>query len=89
MSLGSLGPNMSFLNVWTSLNEAEEQRITEEFCFDMMMMIICVTVIYCCIEMDPKGCGIPVREWLMIFSIIFFSKSVFQIGKIAVVRYME
>lgn len=40
---------MSFGNMWTSLNEAEEQRITEEFFFDLIMMIICVTICYCCI----------------------------------------
>lgn len=39
--------------------------------------------------MDPKGCGIPVREWLMYFSIIYFSRSVFQLGKIGVVRYLR
>lgn len=55
----------------------------------MVLMIICVTVIYVCIQMEPKGCGIPVREWLMIFSIIFFSRSIFQLGKIAVVRYFN
>lgn len=77
---------MSFANMWTSLNELEEEKIWDEFFFDLIMMIVCCTVIYCCIQADPKGCGIPVREWLMTFSIIFFSRSVFKLGKMGVVR---
>lgn len=38
-------------------------------------------------EADPKGCGIPIREWLMVFAALYFSRSFFQLMKIYVVRY--
>ena len=39
-------------------------------------------------EADPRGCGIPIREWLMVFAGIYFSRSSFQLGKVYVVRYV-
>jgi len=38
-------------------------------------------------QSDPKGCGIPLREWLAVFSILFFSRSSFQLLKVYVIRY--
>jgi hypothetical protein len=28
-------------------------------------------------EADPRGCGIPIREWLMVFAALYFSRSFF------------
>jgi hypothetical protein len=38
-------------------------------------------------EADPKGCNIPLREWLMVFTVLYFSRSTFQLIKIYIVKY--
>ena len=38
-------------------------------------------------EADPKGCGIPLREWLMVFSVLYFSRSLFPLVKVYVIRH--
>lgn len=38
-------------------------------------------------EADPKGCAIPIREWLMVFCALYFSRSAFKLIKIYVVRH--
>lgn len=73
---------MSFANVWSSINEERANKITEEFFIDMGLLALCLIILYLCIESDPKGCGIPLREWLMIMACIYFSKSFFRLMKI-------
>ena len=52
----------------------------------MCLCIIMLTVLQIIRHYDPKGCGIPVREWLMGFFMLYFSRSTYQMIKIWVVR---
>jgi len=51
------------------------------------MLIVTVAILEMIISYDPKGCGIPLREWLIGFFSLYFSRSTFQLGKIYVVRH--
>jgi len=49
-------------------------------------MIVSCGLILIIKHYDPKGCGIPLREWLLGFFVLYFSRSTFQMVKIWVVR---
>ena len=87
MSNGSLGLNMSFANMWSSITLEQEKQIKKEFFMDIICMILLVTILELHRQWDPKGCGIQLREWLMGFVILFFSRSTYQLAKIYVVRH--
>lgn len=81
--MNSLGlRDLSFANLWSSINEEQENAIYTEFALDMTMMTIILIVLGLCIHYEPVGCGIPVREWLMTFSVVYFTRSLFQVIKI-------
>jgi hypothetical protein len=50
------------------------------------MMVVSVGILLLIMHYDPKGCGIPLREWLIGFFILYFSRSSFQMVKIWIVR---
>ena len=68
---------MSFANMWTSVTEDQEKQIKQEFFMDIAMLVVAVTVLEMIRQYDPKGCGIPLREWLMGFFVLYFSRSSF------------
>lgn len=68
---------MSFANLFGSLNEQEEKKIKEEFFLDITLLIIALVILQLIREADPKGCAIPIREWLMVFFALYFSRSSF------------
>lgn len=78
---------MSFANMWTSITEDQEKQIRSEFYMDMALLVLTVTIIELIKQYDRKGCGIPLREWLLGFFILYFSRSLFQLAKIYVVRH--
>ena len=47
----------------------------------IIIYLLYLSIIY------QKGCGIPVREWLIGITALFFSKSTWQVIKIAVLTY--
>lgn len=76
--MNSLGlRDLSFANLWSSINEEQENAIYTEFALDMTLMTIILIVLGLCIHYEPIGCGIPVREWLMAFTIVYFTRSLF------------
>ena len=68
------------------MTEDEEKKIKNEFFLDMFLLVICIVILEIIKQTDPKGCGIPLREWLMVFFALYFSRSTFQLIKIYVVR---
>jgi len=68
---------MSFGNLWTNVTEDQVKRVQQEFFMDIMLMLITCGILLVMIHYDPKGCGIPVREWLIGFFILYFSRSTF------------
>lgn len=50
-------------------------------------MVLTVGCLYYC-EQNMAKCGIPVRWWLEIFFIMYFSRSSFQMIKILVLSYL-
>jgi hypothetical protein len=50
-------------------------------------MLLSITVLQVIRSYDPKGCGIPLREWLMGFFFLYFSRSWYQLAKIYVLRH--
>lgn len=76
--MNSLGlRDLSFANLWSSINEEQENQIYTEFALDMTLMTIILIALGLCIHYEPVGCGIPVREWLMVFSVVYFTRSLF------------
>ena len=55
----------------------------------MALLVTCLIILQMIREADPHGCGIPIREWLMVFSALYFSRSTFQLIKIWVVRHFN
>jgi hypothetical protein len=86
-SNGSLGLNMSFGNLFGQINENQEKKVKQEFVTDMILLVIVLVIIQMIRLSDPQGCGIPLREWLMIFFILYFSRSLFQLIRIYIERY--
>lgn len=80
-SANSFGLEMDFLSMWSQVNDEQVNRIESEFCFDMTMMIVLTWLLWLAITYT-KNCGIPVKEWLMGFEILYFSRSSFQMVKI-------
>ena len=78
---------MSFGDLWTTITEEEEKRITQEFVLDILCLFVSLFILEMIREADPKGCGIPIREWLMGFCVLYFSRSTFQLIKIYVIKY--
>lgn len=77
---------MSFANVWTNVTEEEEKRVQQEFALDIVLFIVAISILQFLRKEFPKGCGIPLREWLMWFFGLYFSRSTFQLIKIWVIR---
>jgi len=44
---------------------------------DICLLLLSETILYVFKYYDPEGCGIPLREWLMIFAVLYFSRSSF------------
>ena len=44
---------------------------------DITLAIFTTGILYMTIYYDPKGCGIPLREWLIGFFLLYFSRSSF------------
>ena len=57
-----------------------------EFIIDIILLAIIVTLIVLDMKSHPEGCGIPVREWVLIFFVIWLSKSTFNLFKINTLR---
>jgi hypothetical protein len=68
---------MSFANMFSNISENREKQIKQDFFLDMALMVTCLIILQMVREADPKGCGIALREWLMIFAVIYFSRSGF------------
>jgi hypothetical protein len=68
---------MSFGNLWTNVTEEQAKRVQSEFFMDMLLMFISVTILMVLKHYDPKGCGIPLREWLIVFFVLYFSRSTY------------
>ena len=77
---------MSFANMWSSVNEEQEKAIWAEFGMDITLLVVSLVILSLAIHYDPKGCGIALREWLMVFCVLYFSRSTFQVVKIWVVH---
>lgn len=53
---------------------------------DMTLLLITCGILLLLRYYDPKGCGIPLREWLIGFFILYFSRSTYQLIKLYIVR---
>ena len=68
---------MSFANMFSSISERREKEIQQDFLLDMALMVTCLIILQMVREADPRACGIPIREWLMVFAVFYFSRSFF------------
>ena len=68
--------------MWSSVNEEQEKAIWSEFALDMCLLTVCLVILGLAMHYDPVGCGIALREWLITFFCLYFSRSLFQVAKI-------
>ena len=68
---------MSFANLWTSISAEQERKVWNEFSLDLVCLVASEAILQCIRTYDPKGCGIPLRRWLMVFCALYFSRSTF------------
>ena len=68
---------MSFANMFSHVTEDQEKQIQQEFIMDITLAIFTTAILYMIMYYDPKGCGIPLREWLIGFFLLYFSRSSF------------
>ena len=86
ISVNSLGEERSFASIRQSEIEKQIWRIKLEFYIDIAVLALIVTLISIHLHQNPNGCGIPVREWILVFFIIWLTKSTFNLFKIYVLR---
>lgn len=86
VSINSLGDERSFKQIREQEVEKQIWRIKLEFYIDILVLAIIVTLIALHLSQNPQGCGIPVREWILVFFIIWLTKSSFNLAKIYVLR---
>ena len=86
ISVNSLGEERSFASIRQSEIDKQIWRIKLEFYIDIAVLALVVTLISIHLHQNPNGCGIPVREWILVFFIIWLTKSTFNLFKIHVLR---
>lgn len=68
---------MSFANLWTTISAEQERKVWNEFYLDIILLAASEGILQIIRTYDPKGCGIPLRRWLMVFCGLYFSRSTF------------
>jgi uncharacterized membrane protein len=86
ISINSLGEEKSFATIRQREIDKQVWMIKLEFYIDIAVLAIIITLISIHIHQNPHGCGIPVREWILVFFIIWLSKSTINLAKIYVLR---
>ena len=86
VSINSLGNERSFESIRQEEIENQVWRIKLEFYVDIVILAIIITLLSIHLSKHSNGCGIPVREWILVFFIIWLSKSTFNLIKIFVLR---
>lgn len=79
-----MGVEMDFLSMWSQVTEEQKKKIRTEFAIDVILMALSVYLLTLSMQ-NQAGCGIPIKEWLLGFFVIYFSRSSFQMVKILVV----
>ena len=72
---------MDFISMWSQVTEEQVKKIWAEFCLDVILLTIIVYLLELSI-LYQSNCGIPIKQWLMGFFIIYFTRSSFQVIKI-------
>lgn len=72
--------------MWSQVTEEQIRKITYEFISDLVFAIVIIYLLELSINYQ-KGCGIPIKQWLIGFTALFFSRSTWQVIKIAVLTY--
>ena len=84
-SFESIGNTQSFKEVREKSIAREVSSITLEFYINLTILLVVYTVIL--IEMsDKNSCGIPVREYCLVFFTLWLGKGCFNMFKILVLK---
>lgn len=86
LSLSTIGDQKEFGKIRQDQIDTEVNRMWIEFWIDIIILLVIVTFLVIDIRSNPKGCGIIVREWIIIFFVIWLSKSTFNLAKIYVLN---
>lgn len=84
-SVKSFGDESTYKEIMEKDIEDEVKWIYIEFIIDIILLIIIILVL-ALTKKRQHECGIPVREWIMAFFIIWLSKSTLNLFKIPVLR---
>ena len=76
MSNNSYGIEMDFISMWNQVTDEQVRKVQSEFTLDCILLTIVVYLLEMSIQYQ-QNCGIPIKEWLLGFFIIYFSKSAF------------
>lgn len=86
ISINSLGEERSFSQIRQKQIDDDVFALKLEFFIDIIILAIIVTLIVLDMKAHPEGCGIQVREWVLIFFVVWLSKSTFNLFKINTLR---
>ena len=86
ISINSLGNERTFSQIRQEEIEKQIWRIKLEFYIDIAVLALIVTLLSIHLHNNLQGCGIPVREWILVFFIIWLTKSTFNLFKIYILR---
>lgn len=84
-SVQSYGDESTYKEIIEREVEDEIKWIWIEFIIDIILLIIIILILIFTRKRQHE-CGIPVREWIMAFFIIWLSKSILNLFKIPVLR---
>ena len=80
-----IGTRKTFKEIRESQIESETNKLLLEFWIDITVLII-IVILLLVDKHKNSGCGIPIREWIIFFFVIWLSKSALNLNKIWVMR---
>lgn len=88
-SVNSLGEEMTYKDILQLIIDKEVRSIWIDFAIDfilLLLILVCILVDKYYAPGGRQGCGIPIREWIMIFFAIWLSKGFVNLFKICIVN---
>mmetsp|Transcript_34946 Transcript_34946/g.53647 ORF Transcript_34946/g.53647 Transcript_34946/m.53647 type:complete len:180 (-) Transcript_34946:243-782(-) len=87
VSANSIGPEQDFETFRNEQIVKEVKSILIDFLIALIIFGVIVAFILIDWRSNPEGCGIPIREWLLVFFLVLLFSTFVDLIKILVVNY--